>query len=90
MRKIYKYPIYCDAVDKGQVIVRVDMPVGAKPISVQCQDGTVCVWAEVDPKIRSVSTHRFYCVGTGYGDVPEDKTFLGTVQQGAFVWHIYH
>jgi hypothetical protein len=89
MKTIWKYVIECDSVLDAPFPIAVPAPAGAKPISVGIQDGKVCVWAEVDPASRPGNI-RLWCVGTGFGAVPEGATFLGTVAQGRFVWHLYH
>jgi hypothetical protein len=63
------------------------MPAGAVPLSVQMQDGRVCLWAQVEPEVESIEA-RFHTIGTGW-DIPEKASHLGTVQAGGFVWHVY-
>ena len=67
--------------------VSVKIPKGAKSLSVQTQGGTVCLWMLVDPDIERES-REFACIGTGW-DVPERAHYLGTAQQGPFVWHLF-
>jgi hypothetical protein len=61
---------------------------GARPVSVGRQGKDVCVWFECDPKL-ALATCIVYCVGTGFGAVPEDCRFLGTVIADGYVWHFY-
>jgi hypothetical protein len=73
-------------------IQRIDMPEGAKILSIQLQNGRLCLWALVarfaSPEIREIEI-----IGTGNPIMPlEDglkREFIGTVQQGQFVWHIF-
>ena len=48
----------------------------------------VCIWAMVDPtapkKIRTFTTY-----GTGHIVENKHNQFVGTVQAGAFVWHVF-
>ncbi len=67
----------------------VDMPLGAKVLSVQAQRGAPCIWALVDPRAE-VEPVGILCHGTGHqvGDV---GAFIGTVQVagGSLVFHFF-
>lgn len=93
---IYKYPLR--VVDSQLVL----MPTGAKILSVQAQNGTLCMWAVVDemPENQSnvsVEYRTFYIFGTGNSIpagmpthvVSDHKYFIGTVQMDGFVWHVF-
>ena len=70
---------------------RIDIParLGARAISVASNPaGRVFVWFEVDPA-EPVAELSVWCVGTGFGRVPDGLRFLGTVQQHGYVWHLY-
>lgn len=89
MKTIYSTPIGCDSIRDKAMEIAVDIQIGAKPISVaKTKDGIKVYW-EVEPERLKVTTY-LYCVGTGYGAVPEGKIFLGTVVDGSFVWHLYY
>jgi|SRR6476620_5842364 len=66
------------------------LPVGARILAVQVQQGIPCIWAQVDPKADSV-TRFFRVFGTGRlmeSDVP--LQYLGTFQiQNTIVFHLY-
>ena len=47
----------------------------------------ICLWAEV-PDDGPIEPHAFRVIGTGW-DVPDPGTYLGTVFEGQFVWHVY-
>lgn len=71
----------------------VDMPLGARILSVGAQFDKPRVWALVDPTKERVP-HRIYIYGTGWpvGDVNwSAHIFLGTVVTagGALVWHVF-
>lgn len=68
----------------------VKLPVGAKILSVQVQNGEMKAWFEFDER-ETRELYRFiYIVGTGHlFEIEEPYKFIGTVQMGPFVWHIY-
>lgn len=73
----------------------VEMPGGAVIQSVGLQDGVICLWAEVQSD-RPNKKRSIWVFGTGH-EMPADTKgpaswslrFIGSVQQGVFVWHIY-
>jgi hypothetical protein len=82
---IYKYSL---AITDEQVIYA---PPSARPLTVQFQNGMLCLWMRLDPKeILEQFTIRIY--GTG-NPIPADRhdAYLGTVQEhgGALVWHVF-
>lgn len=92
---IYKYPL--KITDEQSV----DMPTGAKILSVQMQGKTLCLWASVNPENKQ-SKRTICIVGTG-NPFDEDRNvrlgtsegrgvgcvYLGTVQDQGFVWHVF-
>ena len=68
------------------------VPFGALILSGGQQNGQLCLWALVNPDERDVQI-EITVVGTGWdvtGDpVQRVESFLGTVQVGAFVWHVF-
>lgn len=88
-KRIWKYPLR--TTDRQEV----EMPAGASILHVGVQDGTVCLWAMVEPPTvpgGSDEERTIWIVGTG-NPVPDEvllhSNHLGTVQQGPFVWHVY-
>lgn len=83
--KIYEYPL--DITD----LQVVQMPAGAKILSVASQNGTLCLWAMVVPHAR-LTDRRIEIIGTGY-PIPEGtgiyRNFIGTVPIIPFVWHVF-
>lgn len=84
MKKIYKYEL--EVTDKQVVMV----PEDSEPLSVQVQNGIVCLWMLVDPDQQLEELHVFV-VGTG-NKMPagvDEHDYVGTVQVGEFVWHVF-
>ena len=79
--KVWKYLIPIQ--DKFTLL----MPVGARPLTFQVQGGPT-MWALVDPDAEQ-QTREFAVVGTGHADTPESGNYIGTIQHGAFVWHLF-
>lgn len=80
-RSIYQYPL---ADDEVQLI---EMPVGAKIISVGQQDSTIVLWADIEIDAPSTK-RRIFIYGTGW-PIPPHVEYVGTVPRGLFVWHIF-
>lgn len=84
MRAIWKFPL----------IVRdeqwINMPRGARPLSVQVQNGTPCLWAMVDCDAQP-EPHRFRLYGTGHPVDEPAQHFVGTFQMydGSLVFHLF-
>lgn len=66
---------------------------GAEVLSVQAQHGNIQVWVTHGGAAGS-AVRTFWIKGTGNpcDDVPDDATFLGTVQlaNGALVFHVFY
>jgi len=88
-RAVWKQVIYPNSVKDKECLIEVPAPVGAKPLRVMTQNGSVCVWFECDPDAK-MGVLNLYCVGTGFGKVCEDRDYLDTVIDGDYVWHFYH
>lgn len=58
MKTIWKFPLSPDKLT-------IEMPRGAKVLSVAVQDEVICVWALVDTEAALVK-RRFYVLGTGH------------------------
>ena len=82
-KKIYKYQL--DITDEQRVM----MPLGACVLSVQEQQGRLCMWVMVNPEQPLVeSIIEIY--GTGH-DVNNDGSMMyhATVVMGDLVWHVF-
>lgn len=87
MRTIHKYPLNDD------VVTEVDTHQGVRWLAAQMQSSyaggrMMVVWAEVDTDQPQV-TKRLYVVGTGQPVPDEARVFIGTLQRGPFVFHIW-
>jgi len=85
MKTIYKY--HLDILDRQEIM----MPKNAKVLSTKMMLYTgLFIWAEVDTDKPGIA-RVFKVFGTGSPMYNKTKSdiFLGTVFEGAFVWHIY-
>lgn len=85
MKVVYKYEV---PLHGG-----VDMPAGAKVLSVHEQHGAPCLWALVDPNSPHIY-RRFKVFGTGHpieNDLAERLSFVGTahLDSGRWVLHVF-
>ena len=83
--RIYKYPL--EITDEQHVA----MPRGAKLLSVQVQRGVCCLWALVNEKFSKDLDYAraIHIVGTGNPTDITDEPFIGMVQMGQFMWHVF-
>jgi len=63
------------------------LPFGAEVLTVQMQGGVIVLWAVVSPAAAKVQW-RFFIIGTG-NDFIRLGTYIGTVQQPPYVWHVF-
>ena len=68
----------------------LDMPEGAKVLTVQTQEGVCCIWAQVDASKPKVKRH-FSVYGTGQPLPQNPGIYLGTFQLhgGQLVFHVF-
>lgn len=81
MRKVFKYSL--DSWQWDSI-----MPVGAEVIAAESVDGSIYVWAVVDPDARGVESHRFYVLATGETLPEEPLRHVGTVT--TVNGHVHH
>jgi hypothetical protein len=73
---------------------KLELPVGAKILSIKEQRGVACVWAlvEIDPEIPN-EVRRFRLAGTGHPILvdPDELKFVGSVllRGGDLVFHLF-
>lgn len=85
MKTIFKYsiPITDDPL--------VDLPKGAKFLSIGAQGELLFLWAEVDDDKRERVPMQLHIRGTGHEMKGNEGAFITTVIMygGALVWHIF-
>lgn len=72
-------------------VSEVEMPKGAKILSIQKQYDKAVVWAIVNPK-HSFRKYTFHTFGTGFEMEDYEKKhydYITTLQDGFLVWHIF-
>ena len=77
---IHKYPLTLG-------VTELQVPYSCKVLAVQMQADTPTLWAQVDPQ-GVPRTLKIHCRGTGQ-EVPKHTFHIGTVQDGACVWHFF-
>ncbi len=83
MITIYKYEL---KIKDSQL---VELPWMSNILSVQFQNGTLCLWAEVDTTTAKIQ-RTILIFGTGNPiEDKDDRVFLGTAQHNGFVWHVF-
>jgi hypothetical protein len=66
----------------------MEMPSGARILTVAAQGSSVCLWAHVDPEApRETRTIRLY--GTGHPMPENPGVYLGTFQMAPLVFHAF-
>jgi len=65
----------------------IDMPVGAQVIRVAKQWNVQWIWAIVESD-NATEKRLFAVIGTGQA-APPDGRYLGTWEDGPFVWHLF-
>ncbi len=84
MSTIWKYPIRLQSDP-----VAHSMPKGARVLNVGKKDGMIVLWVLVDPDTDDWEKRAFVVLGTG-GTGPEGTdVYVGTVQLGDYVWHVF-
>ena len=81
-KTIWKFPFPI-----SDFVREVKIP-GFMPCHVAMQDGVPTLWAEVSPGSDTTRDFNFQWFGTGH-DIPGSAMYVGTVQDGAFVFHLY-
>lgn len=83
--KVFKYSIIVLSD-----VVQLSMPLGAKPLCVQVQNGIPCMWALVDEE-NALVDKKFRIYGTGHPVDPEYTDYIGTFQidDGRLVFHVF-
>jgi len=64
------------------------IPRGATVLSVQPQDGGICLWMKIDPE-ETIKVSRTFVLHSTGEEVRENLEYIGTVQLRAGVWHVF-
>lgn len=67
----------------------VEMPLGADILSIQDQRGDLTLWALVNSNEQQTVVREFTVVGTGHLFKAHGHRHVASVQQGAYVWHVF-
>lgn len=78
---IWKYPL---AIGMNALA----MPAGATALDIQMQNGQPMLWALVQPESFDEVRH-FQVIGTGQLFNSERMSYVATIQQLQFVWHVF-
>lgn len=68
-------------------VCQIDMPAGAQVVRVGRQGAAICLWAIVESD-NAPQKRLFATVGTGR-PIPHEGHYLGTWDDGPFVWHLF-
>lgn len=86
MMTIWKYPL--EITDEQTI----ELPQRSEILSVQMQNGVPTIWALVDPKAPGPKVKQkigIFGTGNPIDGVLFKQAFIGTVQQGSLVWHVF-
>ena len=83
MRQVWKY----NFGSLGQH--DITLPRGASVLHFAIQDGMFTIWALVDPRQEKQDIRRFEIIGTGHDTYRRSYEYMGTIQDGSFVWHMF-
>jgi hypothetical protein len=81
-RRIFKYTLTL------QEYQTLNLPRNAEIITFRSQLGKLTIWAIVNTELDYVP-REFQIVGTGEDFVIANRKYIGTAEQGSFVWHLF-
>lgn len=67
----------------------LELPLDAKILSAQSLGGGPILWVQQGLEKQPLVRRRFLLVGTGCDVDDTNLQYLGTVQAGIFVWHVF-
>jgi hypothetical protein len=87
-RIIFKYKV---PLDDANEVIEIMMPKDAKILHFDTQNGGLYLWAISQFPSLEQAKFSFNVFGTGWEipDTTKDEFYIGTVQQGPYVWHLY-
>jgi hypothetical protein len=83
MKTIWKYPISLYGPTE------LTMPANSHVVHFAVQNDELVIWAEVALGVLPQETRTFRVVGTGHVAPLPYAEYVGTVQVGPMVWHLY-
>ncbi len=85
MKTVWKFEI------EEQDFIELNLPVGAKPLSVHPQIEGIFMWVLLDPNEKQMEQRYFRLCGTGHPMDDSNYEFIGTVQllRGSLVFHLF-
>lgn len=69
----------------------IEMPKGAEILTIDIQNGQLFnaqMWVKVDTE-NEVEKRMFEVIGTGQNFDDTNRKYIGTYQDGPFVWHVF-
>ena len=69
----------------------IEMPKGAEILTVDIQNGQMFnaqMWVKVDTE-NEMEKRMFEVIGTGQNFDDTNRKYIGTYQDGPFVWHVF-
>lgn len=69
----------------------IEMPKGAEILTIDIQNGqmfNVQMWVKVDTE-NEMEKRMFEVIGTGQNFDDTNRKYVGTYQQGPYVWHVF-
>lgn len=82
MKTIYKYTLESPQSE-------IQMPAGAKILTAQMQGVQMVLWAECVAGEEAKDTRRIEVFGTGHKMPDAQRTYIATVPDGDYIWHVY-
>lgn len=85
----YKMTVYKYVLSLNEE-AKIELPIGAIPLKVDVQHGSLCLWAMVDPNAKK-EVRTFEVFGTGHNMPDFKRRFINTffVQSGMYVFHAF-
>lgn len=83
MKIIYKYILV------PQELQELKLPIDSKILTVQEQNGNICLWAMFDYDESLIVSRCIECIGTGQTMYDANREYIGTCQIGSIVIHVF-
>ncbi len=80
MKVIWKYELNDE---------HIYVPRNSKVLCVKLQHGTPCVWILVEDYDENVNLLQFQVVETGEEFDITDRKYVGTYEEGPYIWHVF-